>query len=243
MHALRLLLAFFVMDLTWEVLRANLDAPQRTQWPWRLTILDPATCATLAALLTGILVTRNQYALSTLPLLSWAAHRGNSDYIVDSPQTVRLCNAGGGRAVVKRVEYRLQESPRPDEPNPRLSPWLDWYATIAALKGIGLRMGQDIHVLELGKGAVIPLTARPSDGIELVSFGARGLERLDHLDMRIQVVDALGDVHERMLQCRRRRPDPSRQASLATDGQRELPAEAQVTSVVQQGVSTENDHR
>ncbi|MCG7527374.1 hypothetical protein MHW47_23420 [Streptomyces sp. OfavH-34-F] len=45
------------------------------------------------------------------------------------------------------------------------------------------------------------MTNTSRDGMELLALGPRALERLAVLDVKIQVEDVLGDVHERQLQC------------------------------------------
>ncbi|GAA4729568.1 hypothetical protein [Phytohabitans rumicis] len=212
-QALKLMLIFFAIDLAWEVLRANVNASQKSDWPWRFTVLDPSTCATLTALMAGILVTRSQYAQATLPILNWSAYPGGSDFVKGSLRTVRLFNAGGGRAIVKAIEYRHELTTTEGESRSSLGPWLGWYEFVKSIEGLGLRRPEEIFVLHLGIGTSIPLTTKSGDGIELIAFGQAALGRLRLVDIRIRIEDTLGDIHEKQLRCLRGDADPGGESS------------------------------
>lgn len=80
----RALLSFALVDLTWEIVKANLSSHVRGDWPWRLTVLDASTCAAVVALLTGIIVTRSQLSQTMQPVLSWSGFAGRSHELTDS---------------------------------------------------------------------------------------------------------------------------------------------------------------
>ncbi|WNI24580.1 hypothetical protein [Streptomyces sp. ITFR-16] len=199
----RALLVFALVNLSWEVVKSNLNSGVRDDWPWRLSVLDASTCAAVVALLAGIILTRTQLSQTMQPTLSWSARKGRSNEIGDSLRTVFLINAGGGRSVVQSVAYRIQASPAcPD--NPALpAGWVSWRTTIDALTSLGLDRDQDYFLLHLGRGAAVPMTNTGREGMELLALGPRAHERLSVLDVRVQVTDLLGDVYERDLQCLR----------------------------------------
>ncbi|MEV5606489.1 hypothetical protein AB0L33_34170 [Streptomyces sp. NPDC052299] len=187
--------------MVWEIIKSNLDADVRGAWPWRFTVLDASTCAAVVALLTGIVLTRSQLSQTMRPVLSWSARTANSGRLEDSRRTVLLINAGGGRCTVHSVEYQVRTSARCPAPGVIAPGWMPWHAAVASLTSLGLEKNEDFFLLHLGRGAAIPMTNTSKDGMELLALGPRTLERLAVLDVKIQVEDVLGDIHERQLQC------------------------------------------
>ncbi|GGT68464.1 hypothetical protein GCM10010207_78960 [Streptomyces atratus] len=197
----RALLVFTLVNLTWEIVKANLNANVRDDWPWRLTVLDASTCAAVVALLAGIILTRSQLSQTMQPALSWSGFKGRSGELSNSLRTVSLVNAGGGRAVVRSVAYRIQASSTGSGSAAIPSGWVSWATAIESLASLELNWDDDYFMLHLGSGAAVPLTNVSKEGMELLALGPKALERLSVLDIRIQVIDVLGDVYERDLQC------------------------------------------
>ncbi|MGC5396569.1 hypothetical protein ACPXCP_12540 [Streptomyces sp. DT20] len=197
----RAFLVFALVDLTWEIVKANLNANVRDDWPWRLTVLDASTCAAVVALLAGIIVTRSQLSQTMQPALSWSGAKGRSGELNDSLRTVSLVNAGGGRAVIHSVAYWIQTSPTGSGIAVIPSAWVSWATAIESLASLGLNWDDDYFLLHLGSGAAVPMTNVSREGMELLALGSKALERISVLDIRIQVIDALGDIYERDLQC------------------------------------------
>lgn len=214
------LLIFTLVDLAWEIVKVNLGKQDHAVWPWRFTVLDASTCAAVVALLTGILVTRSQLSQTLQPVLSWSAWSGQSREVPDSLRTVALINAGGGRSVVRSVTYRLGVSPRYSGQATIPSGWISWRAAIEILVALELDWDHDFYLLHLGRGAAIPTTSNPREGMEILALGPKAFERLSVLDIRVQVTDVLGDVHERDLQCIRppgHRPHNNRTQTTSID--------------------------
>ncbi|MGW2658472.1 hypothetical protein ACWC1D_33095 [Streptomyces sp. NPDC001478] len=197
----RALLVFALINLTWEIIKANLNEESLRSWPWRLTVLDASTCAAVVALLAGIIVTRTQLSQTMQPVLSWSGFEGHSDEVSHSQRTVTLANAGGGRAVVRSVTYRIQASPAYADSAAIPSGWVSWDNAVTAMDSLGLTWEDDYFILHLGPGGAVPMTNTVRDGTELLALNPRSLERLTAFDIRVQVRDALGDVYERDLQC------------------------------------------
>ncbi|MFE3199166.1 hypothetical protein ACWGR4_42385 [Embleya sp. NPDC055664] len=192
-------LVFVVVDLAWEVVKANLDRGVRGEWPWRFTVLDVSSCATLVTLLGGIVVTRVQLSHTLRPVLSWSGFRGDSHQVVDSRRTVMVRNAGGGRAVVCSVSYRLRAAEayagRVAEP----PGWVHFNVVVDFFEALGLERDRDFFLLHVGAGAAIPMSSNWRDGMELLALNAKGRERLSVVDIRLVVCDVLGDTHQRDL--------------------------------------------
>lgn len=211
----RALLWCALANLAWEIVKANLNPGVRDDWPWRLTVLDASTCAAVVALLAGIIVTRAQLSQTMQPVLGWSGVKGHSSELADSLRTVSLVNAGGGRAVVRSVAYRIQASPTRSDGTAIPSAWVSRTTVIAALGSLGLTGGDDYFLLHFGAGAAVPMTNVRKEGVELLALGPKALEELAALDIRIQVIDVLGDVYERDLQCIRPIPAPATRARTA----------------------------
>ncbi len=197
----RALLVFALANLAWEIVKANLNAGVRDDWPWRLTVLDASTCAAVVALLAGIVVTRTQLSQTMQPVLGWSGVKGRSSELAESLRTVSLVNAGGGRAVVRSVAYRIQASSASSGSAVIPSGWMSWGTAVGSLASLGLSWDDDYFMLHLGSGAAVPMTNVGREGMELLALGPKALENLSVLDIRIQVIDVLGDVYERDLQC------------------------------------------
>lgn len=197
----RAFLALVVADLGWEIVKTNAAGQDRSEWPWRFTVLDTSTCAAIVVLLTGIIVTRTQLSLTLQPALSWSASVGGSRGVTDSLRTIVLVNAGGGRSVVHRVQYRIRAAPDHAGASDIPSDWMSWHAAISSFMALDLDWDRDIFLLHLGTGAAIPMVSRTREGMELLALGPKAVERLAVLDIRIQVTDVLGDIHQRDLQC------------------------------------------
>ncbi|MET7303985.1 hypothetical protein [Embleya sp. NPDC005575] len=198
-----------VVDLVWEVVKANLDRGVREEWPWRFTVLDTSACAAIVALLGGIVVTRIQLSHTLRPVLSWSAFSGGSHRVVDSCRTVTLRNAGGGRAIVRSVSYRVAAAESYAGRVAAPSDWVHVNVAIGFFEALGLERDRDFFVLHLGAGAAIPMLSTWRDGMEILALNPAAFERLSVVDIRIVVTDVLGDVHQRNLQCIRPRPTRS----------------------------------
>ncbi|WP_327730083.1 hypothetical protein OG250_31965 [Streptomyces sp. NBC_00487] len=191
-------------------MKSNLDKGVRAEWPWRFTLLESSTCAAVVALLVGVMVTRTQLSLTMHPVLSWAAGKGGSDALTESQRTVRVVNGGGGRSVVRSVLYRIEVNQV--QPSARNVPadWISWHEAVDVLNGIGLTWNQDYFLQHIGSGASLPMATDARNGMEVLALGPDAAGRLSRLDVRIQVVDVLGDVYERDLQCVRPAPAAGR---------------------------------
>lgn len=209
----RALLCVTLLVLVWEVVKANLNAAVREEWPWRFTVLDASTCAAVVALLTGIIVTRSQLSETMRPVLSWSGFVGHSRELRDSSRTVTLINAGGGRSVVRCATYRIRASEAFSETAAIPAGWLSWTRAVESLRALGLDWDEDFFLLHLGAGAAVPMTSTGREGVEVLALGPKALERLVVLDIKVQVADVLGDVHERRLQCIRPLPNPRHSAT------------------------------
>ena len=83
---------------------------------------------------------------------------------------------------------------------------MGWSDFVGRMNELELRQWSDIYVLHLGPGGSIPQTSRRDEGLELIALGEEAFGRLLFLDIKIQISDTLGNVHEKKLRCLRPRP-------------------------------------
>jgi len=113
--------------------------------------------------------------------------------------TVHLFNGGAGLATVSKIRYSVVLGTGTDcVPD---ATWLDFTSTMRTLRAASLSEGDDFALSQLGEGAALPAVKGSSDGVELVAFGERCLSRLRAFNIWIQVIDTVGDTHERILRC------------------------------------------
>ncbi|WP_369265220.1 hypothetical protein [Streptomyces sp. R35] len=194
------------IDLIWETVKVNLDKDLRTEWPWRFALLEPSTCAAIVTLLVGVIVTRAQLSMTMHPVLSWTAGPWRSDALAEPKRTVRIVNGGGGRSVVRSVRYRLQVNQTQSSGTEVPTGWCSWQEAVGALNRAGLVWMDDYFLAHIGSGASIPMTTDTRQGMEILALGANAVGRLSRIDVRLQVVDVLGDVYQRDLNCIRPAP-------------------------------------
>ncbi|MFG2879981.1 hypothetical protein ACGFYU_34050 [Streptomyces sp. NPDC048337] len=187
--------------LVWEIVRGNVPEASRTQWPWRLELMSAEPLASLLAVSAGAVLARAQYARTVRPALGW-----RSEYVAGQlPGTskawsVGVLNGGQHNVVVDHVDYRLVlAGDPPDEPGhePR---WTGLAGIGERLAGAGLRATVDFRLV--GMGAGYPLVATGTyETVAVGVFSKRFIDEVRSFYMRIQVVDSVGDTHERIIQC------------------------------------------
>ena len=193
--------------IIWEVARLNLSNTTRSQWPWRLNLLDLQSAATIFTVLLAIVLTRFQYAVVTRPMIGWGLHPADEsflrDNLIDLPGamwSIDAFNGGGGPATLESIHYKIAITPR--EP----TRWLNYREAMSTLVADGMVIARDFHLTELGAGTPLVPTARPRNSIHIAVFTADAMLRLGTFDVRIRMRDNVGDIHERILDCARRIP-------------------------------------
>ncbi|GAA3010271.1 hypothetical protein GCM10020229_22350 [Kitasatospora albolonga] len=185
--------------LAYSVLRDNLSAELQGSWPWRLRLLDiqSATAAALAAV--GASLARAQYARTVRPALG---HSGRAvDGVAPHGQRAWACvltNAAQDVAVVTEISYLVTFlPPPPDEPPREPGGWGTALQAIERIAGAGLRLRQDFMITVVTAG--IPL---PAQGVCFLGwFTERAMQVVEEVYIRVQVVDRVGDTHERVIAC------------------------------------------
>ncbi|MEU1126375.1 hypothetical protein ABZ371_23115 [Streptomyces sp. NPDC005899] len=192
------LLCVLTLVLVWEAVRANVTAGARTEWPWRLQLLDADVLGSLLAVAAGAVLARAQYARTVRPYLGWRSSWVQGHLEGDAHAwRVGILNGGQHIAAIDSWDCRVVlagTSPGGD------GPWVDVSEAVSQLTAAGLTVADDFQLVRFGRGFPLVGTA----GYETVLAGAfsrRFVERVDALYLRVRVTDVVGDSHERIGDC------------------------------------------
>ncbi|KQV17102.1 MULTISPECIES: hypothetical protein [unclassified Kitasatospora] len=185
--------------LVYSVIRDNLPDQLRGSWPWKLKFLDiqSATTAALAAL--GASLARAQYARTVRPALG---HSGRAvDGMAPFGQRAWACsltNAGQDVAVVSEISYLVTLLPAvPGEPSRVPGTWGTALQAIEGIAAEGLEVRKDFMLTVITAG-----TPLPGQGMRFLGwFTEKAMRVVDEVYIRVQVVDRVGDTHERIIAC------------------------------------------
>ncbi|MCT4357332.1 hypothetical protein M5362_29965 [Streptomyces sp. Je 1-79] len=191
------LLCLLTVILGWEIARANMTEQARTDWPWRLQLLDMEPLGSLLAVAAAAVLARAQYARTVRPYLGWrsdwttGALRGN-----DAEWHSGVYNGGQHPAVIERYECRVVLAGESDQAS---TPWTDVPGVAATLTAAGLVVGEDFQIPLFGS---FPLVGTGTyETVLMGAFSRRFVDEVDALYMRVRVVDTVGDSHERIMNC------------------------------------------
>ncbi len=196
------LLAFVVSccNLIWEIVRLNIDDDLRANWPYRLSLLPIEASATGAVALGGLMLARAQFARTQRPTLGFAVASTEEKY--DDPHSdqwgIYLYNAGPGMAVTLRSGYRAVFQGPADTSQD--TGWLNASEMRGALESVGLEPGADFWLQSFGNGAPLVPVDRARNGFMVARFSRRATAYLRTLHFTIEVVDTVGDQHERTIE-------------------------------------------
>jgi hypothetical protein len=186
-------LGLLILNLVWDIIKINLNSEFVKRWPWRFTLLDISTCAALAGIVAGLLLTRAQFSMSVRPAVGWSGHEAKSNLLADAAWTVHLTNHGPGRCRISKVEYSYTLTDKLP------SDWKTWDMIIGELTEAGILINRDYHLEDNGVGFTIPVTSGRAQETELAAFTRRCLTRLSALDIALEVDDVIGDTYARTI--------------------------------------------
>lgn len=183
------LLILLTLVLLWEIVRSNVTGTASQQWPWRLRLMDMNPLGSLLAVALAAVFGRAQYGRTVRPALGWRSTWTAGDLGPDeSAWTVEVLNGGSQHVVVEVVEYCFV--PRGGEPGE----WTGHAGLLESLADRGLVQGKDYYQWQTGAG--FPLGG---GGMRAGAYGQRFVDEIDQLRLRLRVVDAVGDSHERTM--------------------------------------------
>lgn len=192
------LLVLLLAVLVWETVRANVPAGERTEWPWRLQLLEGEALGSLLAVAAGAVLARAQYARTVRPYLGWRAAWVTGEITRDVPAwRVGVMNGGQHLAVVESWDCRVVMRGARDRPD---APWRGVPAVCDELTAAGLVVGEDFRLIDFGAG--FPLVGAGSHETVLVgAFSENFVARVESVYVRARITDVVGDTHERIMDC------------------------------------------
>ncbi|MFJ6462041.1 hypothetical protein ACIQM0_13500 [Streptomyces sp. NPDC091387] len=192
------LLGLLVLVLVWEMVRANMTGTARTQWPWRLQLLDMEALGSLLAVAAGAVLARAQYARTVRPYLGWRAAWVKGDLRGDvRAWRVGIVNGGQHIAAIESWECQVVMKGSGVRAGAR---WAGIDEAVTELTAAGLVVAEDFQLVEFGPG--FPLVGTGSHETVLVgAFSKRFVEDVESLFVRVRVTDVVGDSHERVGDC------------------------------------------
>ncbi|MFI5668980.1 hypothetical protein [Streptomyces sp. NPDC051704] len=196
------LLCLLGVVLVWEIVRGNMSEASRAHWPWRLQLMGAEPLASLLAVAAGAVLARAQYARTVRPALGWRAEFVAGQLPGPGKDwSVGVLNGGQHNVVVEHVDYRLTLARDADAGHPGEDDgWTGLAGVGEQLVAAGLRPTVDFRLV--GMGAGYPLVATGTyETVGVGVFSKRFLDEVRAFHMRIQVVDSVGDTHERIVQC------------------------------------------
>ncbi|MET4922393.1 hypothetical protein P3L51_08525 [Streptomyces sp. PSRA5] len=192
------LLGILLAILLWEVVRSNMPAETRADWPWRLRLLEPDPLGSLLAVAAGAVFARAQYARTVRPYLGWRASWEKGDLRSEGAAwRVGILNGGQHTAVIESYGFRVVRAGVSEDGD---AAWVDARGAGAVLTAAGLTAGDDYLLVSFGPG--FPLVGSGNYETVLVgAFSKRVVDQVDALYLRVRVTDAVGDSHERIVNC------------------------------------------
>ncbi|MFI1225407.1 MULTISPECIES: hypothetical protein [unclassified Streptomyces] len=194
------LLAVLILILLWEAVRANVSPGARSDWPWRLQLLDMEALGSLLAVAAGAVLARAQYARTVRPYLGYRGSWRKGLLAEGEPAwRVGILNGGQHIAVIDSWDCRVVLRGKPEGAT---APWVAVPDVVATLDAGGLTVGRDYQLIAFGQG--FPLVG--TGGYETVPvgiFSQRFVGKVESLHVRVRVTDVVGDSHERVLDCMR----------------------------------------
>lgn len=191
------LLGLLLLILVWEVLRANMTGGARTEWPWRLRLLDMEALGSLLAVAAGAVLARAQYARTVRPYLGWRAAWVKGDLRGDV-RAWRVGIVNGGQHIAAIESWECQVVMKGG--GPAGARWADIDDAVTELTAAGLVVAEDFQLVQFGPG--FPLVGTGSHETVLVgAFSKKFVENVESLFVRVRVTDVVGDSHERIGDC------------------------------------------
>ncbi|MER5889528.1 hypothetical protein ABT160_37370 [Streptomyces sp. NPDC001941] len=173
----------------YAIVQQNLAATDPGAGPVRLLDIQSATAALLAT--SGALLARAQYATATRPMIGFDGRVVRVS--TDTDELVWGCQIRNGAqdaATIWDVTYCVRFL---GDDGSAAESWLDHEALSEELKRVGLRKDIDYVIKLWTRGA--PLAGQ--ERALLGWFGPHALSVIDVLGARVQVLDRVGDLHER----------------------------------------------
>ncbi|MFF8914477.1 hypothetical protein ACF08M_14420 [Streptomyces sp. NPDC015032] len=193
------LLGLLTALLVWEAIRVNTTAGARTEWPWRLQLIDAQVLGSLLAVSLGAVLARAQYARTVRPYLGWRAAWTTGLLAAEAPAwRVGILNGGQHLAVIESWDTRVVMKGAEDAAD---APWSSVSGTVAELTEAGFVVGEDFRLIEFGAGFPLAGAVGGHETVLLGVFSESFVQQVQSLHVRVRVTDVVGDTHERTMDC------------------------------------------
>lgn len=193
------LLGLLTALLVWEAIRVNTTAEARTEWPWRLQLIDAQVLGSLLAVSLGAVLARAQYARTVRPYLGWRAAWTTGLLAAEAPAwRVGILNGGQHMAVIESWDTRVVMQGADDSADAQ---WNSVSGTVAELTEAGFTVGEDFRLIEFGAGFPLVGAVGGHETVLMGAFSELFAQRVQSLYVRVRVTDVVGDTHERTLDC------------------------------------------
>lgn len=178
-----------VFDMIWEILRNYMCT---NTWPWKFTLLGTSTSASLAGALAGLILARQQFAMTVKPNISWSTSYMNLSSLNEVAWVAHLMNVGPGTGIVEgiSISFKIQFENDSFSKN-----HVSTFEVKELLNRYGLREGIDYYLRLLTRGLPLPPVKVPDEGILLFGGKTEVFNIVKQLDFHLIVVDSLGDKH------------------------------------------------
>lgn len=194
---LQILVGISLLLLGYVLVRQNLSQERLSRWPWKLQLLDVQSATTALLGTVGALLARAQYARSIRPSLGYFG-RVTSGMAPRRKLTWAcfILNGGQDVAIVADVAYQVRfTSSARAVGTVEAEVWISGSDVVGTLTGHRLVAGADFAIDIYGAGRPLP----PQVMTLMGWFTQRAMSQLEHVYVRVRVVDRVGDVHERII--------------------------------------------
>ncbi|MHA5047978.1 hypothetical protein [Streptomyces sp. SD15] len=195
---LLVLVGLAVLLLCYTLVRENLPQRVTRDWPWKLKLLDiqSATAAVLAT--GGASLARAQYARTVRPAIGYFG-RVIDGMAPDSrlAWACHLFNGGQDVAVTTHLSYWVTYTSTAKARGGAAdsSDWMTHQAAVDSMESRALLSRRDFALDLIGPG-------RPIPGEQLMFLGwftEEAMSEVENVFVKVQVVDRVGDTHERII--------------------------------------------
>jgi hypothetical protein len=190
------IIVLIALNLVWEVVRSNIPSHDLTLWPYRFTIMDDSTTATVLAVFVSLFMGRLQWARTMRPIAGMAIDDEGAKFRPDSDiWRVWIYNSGPG-ATISEITYYVRFADQPA--NDGVTNWVPLQVVNDQLKSRHLLDGIDYFMRWYANGAPFPPVKNYTEGMILAWLSVKALNEIRILDVKIRYVDSLGDTHEKI---------------------------------------------
>lgn len=174
----------------------------RSDWPWKLQLLDIQSATTATTIAAGLVFARAQFASAVRPMAGWTGRvvevRGFSSKLV---WLVRLVNEASAPANFHTPKYCVcLGSESAQKPQNQDHAWISRPEAIALLDSAGLNHGFDYELRYFGPSFTI---SNSREGSVMALFTRKAMKVISDVLIQVQITDQSGDTRQIIIHCMR----------------------------------------